>query len=180
MAPYGQSRFCGESYRGLYERLYGLSTVALCHPNVYGPRQDPLGEAGVVAIFCGWLLAGEPVRVNGDGLQTRIYIYIYIYIYVGDVVAAHLAALEHDQVGGALNIGTGREASVLDLVHALGSLRGSPLPDEHAAAPASEVACSCLDVPRATRELGWSARTSLEDGLRSTLQATREEAAISG
>jgi UDP-glucose 4-epimerase len=171
LAPYGQSKFCGERYCGLYQRLHGLSTVILRYGNVYGPRQDPLGEAGVVAIFCGRLLAGEPLTVNGDGRQTRDY------VYVGDVIAANLAALERPDTGGEFNIGTGRETSVLDLVHALGELAGAELPYEHAPAAAGDIARSCLDVSRARRELDWQARTDLVDGLRTTLEATRREGA---
>ena len=90
MAAYGQSKYCAERYLGLYERLYGLSTMALRFGNVYGPRQDPHGEAGVIAIFCGRLLAGERPRVYGDGSQTRDY------IYVADLVEALLAAGDSD------------------------------------------------------------------------------------
>ncbi len=104
MAAYGQSKFCAEAYCGWSERLYGLSAVTLRYGNVYGPRQDPHGEAGVVAIFCGALLAGERPMVFGDGRQTRDY------VYVGDVVAANLAAAAHPEAHGAYNIGTGSES----------------------------------------------------------------------
>ena len=87
-APYGQSKFCAEGYCDLYSRLHGLSTVSLRYRNVYGPRQDPLGEAGVIAIFCGKLLEGEPPTIFGNGEQTRDY------VYVGDVVRANLAAAD--------------------------------------------------------------------------------------
>ena len=117
-APYGQSKFAGEGYLALYERLYGLSTIPLRLGNVYGPRQDPLGEAGVIAIFCGKLRAGERPTVFGDGKQTRDY------IYVGDVVAAMLAAAESETTG-PVNIGTGIETDVLELVQALGELGGA-------------------------------------------------------
>src|SRR4051812_28893410 len=110
MAGYGTSKFCAEQYCNLYARLHGLSTVTVRLGNVFGPRQDPLGEAGVIAIFCGKLMEGGRPRIYGDGRQTRDY------IYVGDVVAANLAAAEHSSVGGAVNVGTGTETSVLDLV----------------------------------------------------------------
>ena len=170
MSAYGQSKFCGEAYCGLFERLHGLSTVVLRYGNVYGPRQDPLGEAGVVAIFCGKLLDGGTAQVNGDGRQTRDY------VYVGDVVRANLAAVARPGTGGAFNIGTGRETSVLDIVQALGRLGGGGFDYVHAPAPPGEVRRSCLDVSRAAAELGWEAATSLEDGLAITLEAARREA----
>ena len=111
-APYGLSKFCAEGYCDLFDRLHGLSTVSLRYGNVYGPRQDPLGEAGVVAIFCGKLLEGKRPTVFGDGLQTRDY------VFVGDVVAANLLAAESNATG-AFNIGTGVETSVLDIVKPL-------------------------------------------------------------
>jgi len=107
-APYGQSKYAAEGYLSLYERLYGLSTAALRLGNVYGPRQDPLGEAGVVAIFCGALLEGRTPKVFGDGDQTRDY------VYVADIVEAMLAAGD-SSVTGTFNIGTGVETSVLEL-----------------------------------------------------------------
>jgi UDP-glucose 4-epimerase len=170
-APYGLSKFCGEGYCELFRRLFGLSTVALRFGNVYGPRQDPLGEAGVVAIFCGRLLAGEPATINGDGTQTRDY------VHVRDVVAAILAAVPARDVGGSLNIGTGRETSVLDLVSALREMAGDQgFTVNHADPPAGEVARSCLDVSRAHELLGWSAKVDLAEGLSTTLEATRSAA----
>src|SRR5215218_783357 len=112
MAGYGASKFCAEQYCSLYARLHGVSTVTLRYGNVYGPRQDPLGEAGVIAIFCGKLLEGGQPTVFGDGLQTRDY------VYVGDVVSANLAAAGA-QATGPFNIGTGVASTVLDIVEAL-------------------------------------------------------------
>ncbi|MBS1890283.1 MAG: NAD-dependent epimerase/dehydratase family protein, partial [Actinobacteria bacterium] len=117
LSGYGQSKYAAEGYLGLFERLHGLSGMSLRLGNVYGPRQDPLGEAGVVAIFCGLLKNGGRPTVYGDGTQTRDY------IYVGDVVSAALAA-GATRLGGAVNIGTGREASVLDLVEILSGIEG--------------------------------------------------------
>ncbi len=166
-APYGQSKFCAERYLQLHERLYGLSSVALRYGNVYGPRQDPLGEAGVVAIFCGKLLAGEAATVYGDGRQTRDY------VYVGDVVRANLAAVAASEIRGEVNIGTGQEVSVLDLVAALNDLAAETgFRVEHAPARAGEVQRSCLDVTRAREVLGWMAQMELAEGLRITLEAT--------
>jgi UDP-glucose 4-epimerase len=174
-APYGLSKFCGEGYCELFRRLFGVSTVALRFGNVYGPRQDPLGEAGVVAIFCGKLLAGEPATVNGDGTQTRDY------VYVGDVVAAILAAVPLRELGGSINIGTGRETSVLDLVEALREMAGDQgFTVSHGDPPPGEVARSCLDVSLARELLGWSAKVDLADGMRATLEATRSAAGARG
>jgi UDP-glucose 4-epimerase len=165
MSAYGQSKYAAEGYLSLYERLYGLSGIALRLGNVYGPRQDPLGEAGVVAIFCGKLRSGERPTVYGDGTQTRDY------IYVGDVVAAALAAAESRSTA-PVNIGTGREASVLELVGTLARLGGGgSFEPEFAPARAGEVQRISIDATRAERELGWRPATSLEDGLRLTLAA---------
>ena len=165
MSAYGQSKYAAEGYLDLYERLYGLSTIALRLGNVYGPRQDPLGEAGVIAIFCGKLRAGERPLIFGDGTQTRDY------LYVGDVVAAALAAAGSG-VTGPVNLGTGREASVLELAEILGRLGGDEgFEPEFAPARAGEVQRISLDASRAERELGWRAETGLEDGLRLTLDS---------
>ena len=118
MAAYGQSKFCAEAYCGWYERLYGLSSVTLRYGNVYGPRQDPHGEAGVIAIFCGKLLDGGRPVIFGDGRQTRDY------VYVGDIVAANLAAAAHPEAHGAYNVGTGTEASVLEVLGAMRTAAG--------------------------------------------------------
>jgi UDP-glucose 4-epimerase len=165
LSAYGQSKFAAEGYLWLYERLYGLSGVALRLGNVYGPRQDPLGEAGVIAIFCGLARSGGQPTVFGDGTQTRDY------IYVGDVVAAALDAAG-SEVTGAFNIGTGQETSVLELVEALGALGGTEgFEPEFAPPRAGEVQRISLDASLAERELGWRADTSLEHGLRLTLES---------
>ncbi|MFY9487731.1 MAG: NAD-dependent epimerase/dehydratase family protein [Solirubrobacterales bacterium] len=162
-APYGQAKYAAEGYLGLSERLYGMSTVSLRYGNVYGPRQDPLGEAGVIAIFCGKLLGGERPTVFGDGTQTRDY------VYVGDVVAANLAAGDSD-VTGPINIGTGRETSVLDLLDALSPHAKSDFTPNFEPMRLGELPRSALDVTRAQETLGWSADVSIEDGLETTLQ----------
>jgi UDP-glucose 4-epimerase len=164
-APYGQSKFAAEGYLSLYERLHGLSSVSLRLGNVYGPRQDPLGEAGVIAIFCGRLHAGERPTVFGDGRQTRDY------IYVGDVISAALAAAGSDATG-AINVGTGIETDVLELVRLLGELGGAEsFEPELAPARPGEVQRISIDPSRAERELGWRAQTNLQDGLRVTLDS---------
>jgi UDP-glucose 4-epimerase len=164
-SAYGQSKYAAEGYLALYERLYGLSSIALRLGNVYGPRQDPLGEAGVIAIFCGLLQTGGRPTVFGDGTQTRDY------IYVGDVVAAALAAAGSD-VTGSFNIGTGQETSVLELAEALGRLSGAESFEPEFAPPrAGEVQRITLDAGRAESELGWRPQTGLDDGLKLTLDA---------
>jgi UDP-glucose 4-epimerase len=172
MAGYGTSKFCAEQYCNLYERLHGLRTVTLRYGNVYGPRQDPLGEAGVIAIFCGRLMDGGRPTIFGDGSQTRDY------VYVGDVVEANLAAADRPAAGGEINIGTGRETSVLDLVRIL-QQEGDRDDFEPELVPGriGEIERSCLDVTRARDELGWTARTSLAEGMRATLDAARLELA---
>jgi UDP-glucose 4-epimerase len=172
MAGYGASKFCAEQYCSLYARLHGLGTVTLRYGNVYGPRQDPLGEAGVIAIFCGRLMDGGRPTIYGDGRQTRDY------VFVGDVVAANLAAADNREVGGAVNVGTGRETSVLDLVAILQQEGGrDDFDPQFEDARLGEIGRSCLDVTRAREELGWAARTSLNDGLRATIESTRVEMA---
>jgi UDP-glucose 4-epimerase len=166
MAPYGTSKLCAEQYLGLYDRLFGLSTVAMRFGNVYGPRQDPHGEAGVIAIFCGRLRTGGRPTIYGTGKQTRDY------IYVGDVVGGLIAAADGD-AGGAFNLGTEEETSVLRLVELLG---------EHAAngdfAPQfeeqrlGEIDRSCLAVARARDVLGWNAGVRIEEGLGLTYEAS--------
>jgi UDP-glucose 4-epimerase len=165
MSAYGQSKFAAEGYVSLYERLYGLSGVSLRLGNVYGPRQDPLGEAGVIAIFCGLLKEGGRPTVYGDGTQTRDY------IYVGDVVSAALAAGDSEATG-AINIGTGKETDVLELVETLSELSGNESFEPQLAPPRTgEVQRITVDAGRAARELGWRAEMDLEEGLRVTLDS---------
>jgi UDP-glucose 4-epimerase len=164
LAPYGQSKYAAEGYCELYTRLHGFSTISLRYGNVYGPRQDVHGEAGVVAIFCGHLLDGRPPTVFGDGLQTRDW------VDVSDVVAANLLAAD-SAVTGPVNIGHGRETSVLDLLRALREVADGRQPLEPRFAPErpGEVRRSCLDVGRAKRELDWEPVVQLRDGLRTIL-----------
>jgi len=165
MAAYGQSKFCAERYLGLYERLYGLSTIALRFGNVYGPRQDPHGEAGVIAIFCGRLLRGEPPTIYGDGTQTRDY------IFVADLVQALLSAGEAT-AGGVVNIGTETETTVLELLRVLSAQYGPGAPEPRfEPARTGEIDRSCLDATLARDVLGWRASTPIADGLRQTYDA---------
>jgi len=165
-APYGQSKFAAEGYCELFTRLHGLSTTSVRYGNVFGPRQDPLGEAGVVAIFCGKLLDGGQPTVFGDGLQTRDY------VYVGDVVRANLLAAE-STAAGAFNIGTGVETTVLDIVAALAGQADRPFAAQHAPERPGEVRHIALDCARAREELGWEAEVALAQGLELTLGSLR-------
>jgi UDP-glucose 4-epimerase len=163
-APYGLSKFCAEQYCEIFTRLHGLSTVSLRYGNVYGPRQDPLGEAGVIAIFCGKLLEGDKATIFGDGKQTRDY------VYVDDVVDANLRAADAN-TSGPINIGLGVEKSVLDIVEVLKA--HSDFDAEHAPPRPGEVQRIALDPARAKEELGWEARVGLEEGLERTLASLR-------
>jgi UDP-glucose 4-epimerase len=160
LSPYGTAKLAAEEYLRSYNRLYGTRHMALRYGNVYGPRQDPHGEAGVVAIFLGALARDEQARIFGDGLQTRDY------VYVGDVARATLSALGHE--GGVFNVGTGRETSVVELYELCARVAGSERPAEHAPARLGELQRSFLDPERAARELGFSAMVELEDGLAAT------------
>jgi UDP-glucose 4-epimerase len=164
LAPYGQSKHAAEGYCELYTRLHRLSTVSLRYGNVYGPRQDAHGEAGVVAIFCGRAADGTRPTVFGDGRQTRDW------VEVGDVVRANMLAADAD-ITGPVNIGSGRETSVLALLDALGEVsdRGPLEEPEFAPERPGEVRRSCLDVDRARRELGWQHEVQLREGLRRIL-----------
>jgi UDP-glucose 4-epimerase len=163
LAPYGQSKHAAEGYCALYTRLHGLSTASLRYGNVYGPRQDVHGEAGVVAIFCGHLVEGRAPTVFGDGGQTRDW------VDVADVVRANLLAADSD-LTGPVNVGHGQETSVLALLDALRASSRLTLPDPvYEPERPGEVRRSCLDVSRARRELGWEAEVQLKDGLRTIL-----------
>ena len=157
LAPYGVSKLAGEEYLAAYNRLYGTRHVSLRYGNVYGPRQDPHGEAGVVAIFFGKLAAGEPPRIFGDGSQTRDY------VYAGDVARASLAAARQD--GGVFNVGTGQETSVVELYEVCRRVAGSSLDAQPAPARLGELQRSVLDVSLAEHELGWRPEVPLEEGL---------------
>jgi len=160
LAPYGVSKLGAEEYLAAYNRLYGSGHVSLRYGNVYGPRQDPKGEAGVVAIFMNRLREGSAPKIFGDGTQTRDY------VFVGDVAAATLAAAQHG--GGVLNIGTGVETSVLELYERIQAAAGVSHEPEFAEARPGELQRSVLDPSRARRELGWEPEHSLDEGLAAT------------
>jgi UDP-glucose 4-epimerase len=172
-SPYGVTKLAGEQYLYYYHRVHALEYAALRYSNVYGPRQDPHGEAGVVAIFCTRLLDGRSLTIFGDGEQTRDY------VYVGDVVSANMLlsdaelprARSLDDRG--LNVGTGIETSVNTLATTLMEAAGRRVPIEHAAARPGELLHSSLDASR-LRTFGWKPRTSLHDGLRATYDWIRD------
>ncbi len=167
-APYGIAKLAVEYYLAYYGRVHGLDTVALRYGNVYGPRQDPHGEAGVVAIFCNRILDGRAMTVYGDGEQTRDY------VYAGDVAAANVAAATCALPAPgrldarAFNIGTGIETSVNTLATTLQQVAGATAPIEHVPARAGELLRSALLTDKARTGLGWSPSVSLADGLANT------------
>ncbi len=167
VSPYGAAKVSVECYLNFYRTQYGLDFTALRYSNVYGPRQDPHGEAGVVAIFCRRLLGGQVAIVNGDGEQTRDY------VYVDDVVRANLAALARGG-GRAINIGTGIETSVNTLFRALRDLSGARQEEIHGPGMPGEQRRSCLENRLALEELGWYPEVFLEEGLARTYSFFRE------
>jgi UDP-glucose 4-epimerase len=160
VSPYGTSKLAGEEYLRTYNRLHGTIHVSLRYGNVYGPRQDPHGEAGVVAIFLGALAEGGHAKIFGEGTQTRDY------AYVGDVARATLSAL--GQESGVFNVGTGREVSVLELYDLCRRVAGSDVEAEHAPARLGELQRSVLDPGLAAEQLGFMAMVGLEDGIAAT------------
>ena len=170
VSAYGQSKQCAELYCAWAGRARGLETVTLRYGNVYGPRQDPGGEAGVIAIFAGRLLSGERPTVYGDGSARRDY------TFVDDIVAANLLAAAQPTPGGPYNIGTGIDSSVLELIEAIDAAAApgeAPLNPEFAAAREGELQRSSLDVSLARDELGFSAATDLGTGVAATVEALR-------
>jgi UDP-glucose 4-epimerase len=163
LSHYGTAKAASELYLGVYRANYGIPYAALRYANVYGPRQDPHGEAGVVAIFCDRLLDSKPCTIYGDGRQTRDY------VFVGDVARANLLAAERS-FAGPLNIGTGVETDVVQLHAGLARAAGSTAAPIHAEARLGEQRRSCLDPSAAGPAIGWRAEVPLEQGLARTLQ----------
>lgn len=163
ISPYGVSKLAGERYLNYYHAQYRIRYVALRYANVYGPRQDPHGEAGVVAIFSGNLADGRTSKINGTGTQTRDY------VYVDDVALANVLALEGEAPSGAYNIGTGMETSVNRLYELLREISGEDLPPEEGPAKPGEQLRSSVDPAKAARFLGWRPQTNLAAGLEETL-----------
>jgi UDP-glucose 4-epimerase len=164
VSPYGVSKLAAERYMHYYYVQYGLPYAALRYANVYGPRQDPHGEAGVVAIFCNNLAAGKSSTINGSGEQTRDY------VYVGDVARANVLALEGEAPSGAYNIGTGIETSVNRLYELLLEVSGKELPPQHGPAKPGEQLRSSVDPSLADRVLGWRPEVRLPAGLKETFR----------
>ncbi|TKB90868.1 MAG: NAD-dependent epimerase/dehydratase family protein [Nitrospira sp.] len=167
LSPYGVSKLCGEQYLSYYQRVNGLQIVSLRYANVYGPRQDPEGEAGVVAIFIQKLLNNEQAIINGNGRQTRDF------VYVEDVVEANLAAMGQD-IQGTYNVGTGEETSVNDLLGILVRHTNSTCKEVHGPAKGGEQARSVIDSGKLRQELSWDSRTELSEGLKRTVDYFRE------
>jgi UDP-glucose 4-epimerase len=159
--PYGVSKLACEHYLFEYRHNYGLDYCALRYGNVYGPRQDPHGEAGVVAIFTRRMIDGQPTTINGDGSQSRDF------IYVGDVARANLLALQKGS--GIYNIGTGKPTSINQIFQQLVKLTDYKHPELHGPQKPGEVRTSCIDPSRVKAELGWEATVSLADGLANTV-----------
>ena len=170
LSPYGVSKLTGELYLGYYHLNFGLPFVALRYANVYGPRQNSKGEAGVVAIFISQLLAGKSPIINGDGKQTRDY------VFVGDVVRANVAALDASYVG-PINIGTGRETDVVTICELLRQGLESKIKAVHGPAKLGEQRRSCLDVSLAGKVLRWRPEVTLQSGLKKTIAYCREAGA---
>ena len=164
LSPYGAAKLAAEGYLGAFSRLHGAPHVALRFGNVYGPRQNPHGEAGVVAIFLGRLQAGQQCRIFGDGSQSRDY------VYAGDVARATIAALDGD-VGGVFNVGTGIATTVLELYEECRQITGSEAAAVHEAERPGELLRSVLDGEHAAATLGFRATTSLTDGIAATWAA---------
>jgi UDP-glucose 4-epimerase len=161
LSPYGAAKLACEGYLGMFWRTFGLHFVALRYGNVYGPFQDGTGEAGVVAITSTRLWSGRPPQITGDGGQTRDF------TFVGDIAAANIESLSTD-FRGSLNIGTGRPTSVTEVANTLAQLAGFAGSAEHLPARPGEVRSNYLNPDRAARQLSWSAKVSLADGLATT------------
>ena len=170
LSPYGIDKHTAEHYLRFYRETRGLDVAALRYANVYGPRQDPHGEAGVVAIFASAMLAGRTPTIYGDGEQVRDF------VYVGDVVRANLLAGERE-TPEPVNVGTGIGASVNDIYRTLAQIIGFTQPALYAEGKAGDVRRSALDAARARQTLGWEPQTSLEEGLRETVAWFRARAA---
>ena len=168
ISPYGVSKLAGEHYLSFYQLEYGLPAIALRYANVYGPRQNPHGEAGVAAIFSLRLLAGGQPVINGDGKQTRDY------VFVQDVVRANVAALQSDYVG-PMNIGTGVETNVNELFAHLRELSGAKAAEQHGPAKLGEQRRSVLAWTRAKQVLDWSPEVGIRDGLGQTIAFFRAQ-----
>ena len=169
-SPYAITKLAVEHYLSYYTRIHGLDAVVIRFGNVYGPRQDPHGEAGVVAIFCGRVMQNRPLTIFGDGLQTRDYVHVTDVAEAAFVVATAKLPPAQRLDDRAFNIGTGSATSVVDLARALLDAAGADVPIEFAPRRAGELQDSCLSVDKASAVLGWRPRITLEEGLATTYQ----------
>ena len=167
VSPYGASKLAAEVYLRTFHAVHGLSYAALRYANVYGPRQDPHGEAGVVAIFARRLLSADTARINGDGKQTRDF------VYVGDVAEANARALTSEVVG-SFNVGTGVETDINTIFQLLKRLTGNSQQDVHGPALPGEQRRSVVDTRKIQKVMGWRPQTSLEAGLDATVRYFRQ------
>jgi UDP-glucose 4-epimerase len=167
ICQYGASKHTVEHYLYMYKVNYGLDYTVLRYPNVYGPRQDPHGEAGVVAIFSGQMLAGEQVVINGDGEQTRDY------VYVGDCARANLLVSDQNVAAGIYNIGSGRGTSVNEIFASLRDITGYKIAPIYGPAKVGETRYIYLSADKVAKDLNWAPTVSLEDGLRKTVDYFR-------
>lgn len=167
ISPYGIAKRAAEMYFAFAHKTYDMPYVALRYANVFGPRQNAKGEAGVISIFTEHMLSGKPVKINGTGKQTRDF------VYVGDVVHANLLAMQKN-VTGEFNIGTGRETDMNTLFRKLTKFTGYKLPERHALAAKGEVMRSALDARKAKEILGWEPMVKLDDGLKKTVEWYRK------
>ncbi len=163
LSPYGISKLCGEHYLSYFQRTSGIPVVSLRYANVYGPRQDPEGEAGVIAIFIQKMLNNEQPIINGNGRQTRDF------VFVDDVAEANLAAMGQN-AHGVYNVGTGTETSVNELFRMLAGLTASSVKEVHGPAKAGEQIRSVVDPSRIKQELGWEVKVDLAEGLKQTVE----------
>lgn len=163
ICPYGASKHTVEHYLYMYQYNYGLNYVVLRYPNVYGPRQDPHGEAGVIAIFTGRMMRGEPVTINGDGEQARDF------THAGDCAQANLLVLDNAQAGGIYNVGSGEPSTINQVFAALKQITNYPLVPNYGPAKLGETRRIYLNSQRLQTELGWKAKFDLHSGLTDTV-----------
>ncbi|RJQ53055.1 MAG: NAD-dependent epimerase/dehydratase family protein [Actinobacteria bacterium] len=168
ISPYGLSKYVGELYGGYYRRAFGLVFTSLRYANIYGPRQDPAGEAGVIAIFTGHMLSRTRPIINGDGTQERDY------VYVGDIVRANLAALE-GRKDGAFNIATGVPTTVNEIFHTIAEISGYSGEEYHGPEKAGDPQSVYLDAWLAAKELGWNPQVPLQEGLARTVEFFKKQ-----
>lgn len=169
LSPYGIAKYANENYLYYYYKTHGLKSIALRYANVYGPRQNPRGEAGVVAIFSTKMLNGEIPTINGTGKQTRDY------VFVGDVAAANMAALDHDVESlDAFNVGTGIETDVNELCESIRKAVGVDIDVPHGPAMAGEQMRSVIDWKKLNQVTGWKPSMSIDEGITETVAWFRE------